>query len=435
MKFSAFEKQIQQMLYNKEEALDTNALLDKIFQNDKKRRKIFPFWWVVTGIAGGILMFYGSSEFLHEAKSIPVHKGEQVVIDTKDVASNALNHPSKTTSFPSISEYENSTNSPRQDSKVVFGKKIKKDIRLVQENVMIDSKNLNEDVENILNSQRNHTVLENAQIIPRGKFVVESYHKPIFPKRKSIECPSFSLKKKTSLFVSPEFGLSYPIKTLQERVADNSEVTDFRREQEKTLEGLHGALYLGMYVGKTPLYIKTGLAYSRLSEKLDLVYNYTRKDTMYGIVSITKSQNGDTITVIYGDIVTESVVKGQKIKHHYFHLLDIPICAGYQFSLADRWNLGVEAGILINIGLKTEGQVLASLQDFKPVEKSNYQKTLGLGYRGGLDVEFALQKNIGIGIQSRVTMYTKSFTSPHSNFKQNYWVPGLHLYAKYYFTN
>ena len=37
---------------------------------------------------------------------------------------------------------------------------------------------------------------------------------------------------------------------------------------------------------------------------MNLEYSYIKRDTTQGIISITVSQTGDTITTIYGDIIT-----------------------------------------------------------------------------------------------------------------------------------
>lgn len=253
------------------------------------------------------------------------------------------------------------------------------------------------------------------------------------PKRRKVECPTFQNKRKVLFFIQPEIGISSPIKSLEEKIIDNSEVTALRKENEKPLEGLHAALYAGVHLGRSPFYVKTGFAYSRLAERMDLSYNTTRMDTTFGIISVTQSQSGDTLTVIYGNIITERTVSGQKIKHYYHHLYDIPLCVGYQYPLTPRLMLGAEVGLVFNVGLRPKGEILTTPTEFAPVNPVLYERSLGLGWRAGLDVEYALTGKISLGLNARFNGFTRSFSNEIATYNQKYLVPGLFLYGKYYF--
>lgn len=253
------------------------------------------------------------------------------------------------------------------------------------------------------------------------------------PKRRKVECPTFQNKRKVLFFIQPEIGISSPIKSLEEKIIDNSEVTALRKENEKPLEGLHAALYAGVHLGRSPFYVKTGFAYSRLAERMDLSYNTTRMDTTFGIISVTQSQSGDTLTVIYGNIITERTVSGQKIKHYYHHLYDIPLCVGYQYPLTPRLMLGAEVGLVFNVGLRPKGEILTTPTEFAPVNPVLYERSLGLGWRAGLDVEYALTGKISLGLNARFNGFTRSFSNEIATYNQKYLVPGIFLYGKYYF--
>lgn len=253
------------------------------------------------------------------------------------------------------------------------------------------------------------------------------------PKRRKVECPTFQNKRKVLFFIQPEIGISSPIKSLEEKIIDNSEVTALRKENEKPLEGLHAALYAGVHLGRSPFYVKTGFAYSRLAERMDLSYNTTQMDTTFGIISVTQSQSGDTLTVIYGNIITERTVSGQKIKHYYHHLYDIPLCVGYQYPLTPRLMLGVEVGLVFNVGLRPKGEILTTPTEFAPVNPVLYERSLGLGWRAGLDVEYALTGKISLGLNARFNGFTRSFSNEIATYNQKYLVPGVFLYGKYYF--
>ncbi|MBK8820758.1 MAG: hypothetical protein IPN49_17355 [Saprospiraceae bacterium] len=80
MKLSEFEKHIQHSLYNQEASLDTEAFIQAIFQKKEKKRRVFPFWWMTTGILlGSVIMFtlYGTGE---KKRSIKKSRCRKIVL-------------------------------------------------------------------------------------------------------------------------------------------------------------------------------------------------------------------------------------------------------------------------------------------------------------------------------------------------------------------
>lgn len=441
MNLPEFEKIIRSGLSNQTVDIDTDLFMQKLFEPKKEKRRIIFFWWGLgmATLALGSLLIY--MPLANENKIVNQSDSPEKIAST---SLSSLDHRQDLNAESNHKPYNSFTqNSFSGVLKNQTGAVVKEKIQL-NSNInkpftatsSMENKNaawiLSKEESNQLEIENPRQFVDNPEIL--AETLLQTLGKPKFKIKKTVECPSFSIRKKISAFLQPEFGLSLPQKMLQEKIPDVSEVTAYRKENEKSLEGIHASLLAGCFIGKSSFYVSTGLAYSRITEKLDLSYNYTRRDTTFGIISITKSQSGDTVTVIYGDIVTESTVEGQKIRHHYFHAYDIPIGVGYQMALSPKWNLNIEAGVLINFRLNTTGQVLRTLQDFTPVTKNEYQSSLGLGYKAALGIEYLLKPEIGLGVQARVQGYGKTFTSPNSNFQQKYIIPGAHLYLRYYFA-
>ena len=441
MNLPEFEKIIRAGLGQQTVDLDTKLFMQKLFEPKKEKRRIIIFWWgigMLTLAIGSLFLFKPSfAEKLSGNTSATLQSSGTALVPSDSHSSNLFSKSNKNENKSVATDNagqntrrqaDQTTNTPvtfNPNEYVTFQPSLAKGEELVQLNVTEQEQNQFEAV-NIRKIEENPEILNSSLVTP--------FSKPKFKIKKTVECPSFSVRRKISAFIQPEFGLSLPQKMLQEKIPDVSDVTAYRKENEKSLEGIHAGLLAGCFIGKSSFYVSTGLAYTRITEKLDLSYNYTRRDTTFGIISITKSQSGDTVTVIYGDIVTESTVEGQKIRHHYFHAYDIPLTVGYQWVLSPGWNVNIEAGMLINFRLHTTGQVLKTLQDFTPVAKNEYQSSLGLGYKAGLGIEYLLKPEIGLGVQARVQGYGKTFTSPNSNFQQKYIIPGAHLYLRYYFA-
>jgi hypothetical protein len=86
--------------------------------------------------------------------------------------------------------------------------------------------------------------------------------------------------------------------------------------------------------------VSTGLHYSRITERMNLQYTYLRSDTTQGIISINGFlKTGDTITTIYGDIITQTRITGTTKSHYTLSTFDIPLSLFYEKDF-EGWSLG-----------------------------------------------------------------------------------------------
>lgn len=244
--------------------------------------------------------------------------------------------------------------------------------------------------------------------------------------KQKMGCPTFEKADGVTFELIPEIGYFRPLKRLSQIGSEPTDVFTLRDRNESSLEGLQGALYGRMRFGSVPLYLQAGVYFTRQSERMKLDYNYTRLDTVQGIISITKSPTGDTITTIYGDIIRETTVTGQSIGHHYFSLLDIPVSLGYEID-AGRFSIGIEGGVMFNIFLKSKGRLLDSATTFGDLgESSPFRTRAGISYFGSLNVSTPLGPG-KIQLAARYRHIPNDFTLPGSQITQGYSQAGLHL--------
>jgi hypothetical protein len=243
-----------------------------------------------------------------------------------------------------------------------------------------------------------------------------------------IICPSFSNRNKLYFEIIPELGIFYPFKKLGFTGSELENKFSLRDKNEFSLEGLQVGLYGRIRKEKSPFYLSAGLTYSTLTEKMSLKYNYTKTDTVQGIISITVSQSGDTITTIYGDIVREHKISGNKIAHYSFQLIDLPIAFGYEKTM-DQWVFGIEAGISLNLSLKSKGNILASDTSFINIEnvQNDFNRSLGLSYFGGLLVGREFNDFGRLYLATRFRYIPETFSSSQNRINQNYHFAGLNL--------
>lgn len=245
-------------------------------------------------------------------------------------------------------------------------------------------------------------------------------------KRQPTGCPTFDRRAPFTFEIIPEIGYFKPLKTLSNNFSEPSEIFDLRKNHEKSLEGLQAALYGRLNLGDMPLYLQSGLYYTRTSERMNLEYSYIRRDTTYGIISITRSPTGDTVTTIYGDIIRETRVSGTSVGHHYLQTLDIPLIIGYEIPMG-RFIFGLEGGLFFNIFLKSSGRLLDSPATFANVEDTgNFKSSLGLNYMVAANISTELGPG-RIYLAGRYRHFPNAFSNDGVLIRQEYSQAGLHL--------
>jgi len=243
-------------------------------------------------------------------------------------------------------------------------------------------------------------------------------------KRMKINCPSFD-NSGWHMALIPEVGIFHPTKTLENTSSEESAVFNERFKSETTLEGIELGLYGMLVRDHVPFYVKAGVSYSRISERMELKYEYTEQDTTIGIISSTISANGDTITHIYGDIITETTYKGSNRQHHYIHLFDIPISVGYTTYVAG-FDIGIEAGVKINFMTRATGNLLTSQKEYTNLSLNKlFKDRVGLSYFGGLMIGRNFGRFGDIFIAPRFTYFPNSFNNQNNSISQKYYNIGL----------
>ena len=255
---------------------------------------------------------------------------------------------------------------------------------------------------------------------------LEYNHLPAFTKK--VECADFFVGKKIGFSIIPEIGVFYPFKTLKNNTSEPNDILSLRQENEKSLEGLSAALYGRMFFRRKGIYIQSGVSYARLTEKMTLEYDVIKMDTTKGIISTTISPNGDTITSIYGDIITESRFVGSSKVHHTMSLIDIPLIIGYEKPM-NGWIVGGDIGVNFNVSLKAKGRILRSDTDFQDINTNpyTYRSRLGLSYRGGIHISRQMTEKGRLYLDLRGTIIPKSFSDNANPIQQSYNFLGAYL--------
>lgn len=273
----------------------------------------------------------------------------------------------------------------------------------------------------------NISTLERRMMSPMS--IVEQDEDALFSRMK-INCPSFTNAYWRFALV-PEVGYFAPMKTLESKTGELSAAYQNRQADERSLEGTNFGLY-GMVVrDRLPVYLKAGISYSRITERMDLSYEYTLQDTMVGIISSTVSANGDTITHIYGDVISETVYKGKDRQHSYIHLFDLPVSVGYT-SYVGGFDIGIEAGVKINLMTRATGNLLVGSTEYSNLSLNRlFKNRIGLSYFGGVMIGRNFGRFGDFFIAPRFHYYPQDFSNDANPISQRYLSVGLNAGVVY----
>ncbi len=244
---------------------------------------------------------------------------------------------------------------------------------------------------------------------------------------KDVDCPAFSSKSPWGIDILPEIGIFSPIKTLTNGLEVDNEVLNQRKTDEKSLEGLQAALYVRLRHNQSPLYLKFGISTARTTERLSINQLWTDTTYMLGIIEVIESQNGDTLTVIKGQVPTYIEHSRNGSIHYSMNYIDIPISLGYSIPIGDRWRVGAEIGAIFNLSLSSKGKILTAENTFTEIETTGIRSAVDPSITAEFVLERRLTSNSAVYVSPRFRYFSSEVTPLASSIYQKYKFTGIHF--------
>ena len=483
MKYKDFENQLGKSFYNDSVAIDTDSLIASLnLPITQKKDDRFPYW-VATSIVLILAMITGafylnSSNSAVDSSAIVTssmvqfptdnsallvdnkeeeHLEEEITNEPKNASNKVITESSSKISTSAISALADVDTNPTAElnrSEITEEKNLPVFNKNTQESKQISRSIKTTEVVNIPSENNSNNSLNLASLeTPTSKIKNNSIAKPSIEiasigKIESVmisnedrlaglgepQCPSFSTRSPWNFSLLAELGLMKPSKELTNSSDMPSPTFGVRKEGESSKEAIQLGLYAKVSRKDTPFYLRGGAAYTRIAEQMTEDYNYIERDTTVGLISITTSMTGDTITSIFGDIVTETTFSGTSQKHYYLHLWDLPIAIGYEAPLADGFYLGGEVGVQFNIKTGGSGLIFRDVNDYANLsEVVSSETSVGLSYFGGVHIGKHLTDRSSIQFSARFRYYSDTFSTIESNVQQKYSLAGLHAGYLYHF--
>jgi len=417
-----FEKYIKNKLENYTSPV-SEEVWNKIVAEQEKRKTIF-FWskntfHILVGvfIIVGLIGFFTLLQFQQQATTNLTYANNNLpnkkVIDVSKTTLSTFDDDKN------INTSINNSTSSTQISKATSQKQYQK-IKTTQQNnypsktldnTLVNISNNNTTSEQITEQDENNfytnnasTVLVKPTITPllfKQLSEVNTAPKTIINKKKKllfvnnpIDCPGESSSYKKNWYVETYLAPEYVFKKVT-AINPNSAFMQRKDSSEKMVMGIT----FGAKVTKglsNNLYIKAGLQYAHLIEKMTSIYESERKEITIITIRTETDINGNSVTV--SDTSKQIQISyANKVNYNVYKNLELPITLGYEVYNRG-FKASVNGGVIINLASSYQGKILdTSMQLINAKDNAGFYKhTVGLSLLGSVSLIKPLSDNFDV---------------------------------------
>lgn len=477
MEYNDFEKHIRRRFLDQEEHVDVSKIMSRIPVSDKKRNYVVGIIFFSACVS---ILIFSSFYFLNQNPlGADIQSNNNLITNTSHVLasnsseaemiiSNTLNETKNNSNFEAISGQEVSSMSEISNNSAIdfhsniqitstelsinkgnqnkngnmgkntFKVKEKAELTPIENNKTkisnLETNQLTQKIENQYLNLVIKTISENETftselLTPRKisslSLLKNSAEIELLPK--TVNCPTFGSNPWITE-VGMVLGVSNPKKSLDQRNTEINPAYSSRVINEKSLEGLDLELFLSAKRARWPVFLKSGINYSRWSERMKLDNSYSEIDTVQGVISSTVSQTGDTITYIYGDIYVQKDFEIKKTVHYYLHRFDIPLSIVYEKEFGNN-TIQIESGTRINLSTLAQGKIYNRNLEFSNASYAGvFKKFSGISYFGKLHYRYYHTPTRFIGVNAYFQYLPADFASQYNSISQKYSNYGIGVY-------
>ncbi len=442
---------------------------------EKKRKKRFFFFFLF-----GAMLLAGSSLYIWQNGSLT--EGNHSTLEAKDSHAEVLKKEkstalkgattettseSQTIENETIKSNKSATNKENLQSKTTSSttSTFNKSGNIPNRNVVTEvspiatpnsnnTTNLPVNKENIIQQiNTNNDLLLNEKVVPAETSIIQqnSELKPptpisLSPQIATLEAElsspvadagelNITAAKKLKFSLSANTGISFINRGLASNIDSISspEVLGLRRESETLLEAIHYGVR-GKLTHKSGFSFSTGGQYTVLSERYDNNNLEIEADSIEGVIKRIIQLNGDTVDVI-GLMPRTTSYDYEKQIYNRYKMIDIPFIVGFEGRM-NEWSLGIQAGVFVNLSLKTSGQIRNTQTTDLNIGENQadiFKSKVGLSYYGGVYIRRALSQNLDITIVPHGRFFAKDFNVADYAVKQRYSLIGVEAGLSYRF--
>jgi hypothetical protein len=199
---------------------------------------------------------------------------------------------------------------------------------------------------------------------------------------------------------------------------------DLRSQSEQVLEAISADALLGYHTAGG-LYLRAGFGYSVQHTRFVWESTLQQTDSITGITRIELAPNGDTLTMVQGQIARYQTTHWRKRTYNSLSFVEIPLLAGYTFRRG-AFHLDCEGGVRLAISSSRRGDLLddnAGLTTWPSV--GGYKSSLLWRLQAGSSISYAIAPRWQIGLGAQVVLDPSSLTQRSAAFRESYHWYGL----------
>ena len=457
MKYSEFEQHLRETLGTQHMDINEERLLANLGLDEKK--KPLAFWPFLLGIVGisliGVFGFYLTRDAAPIAGDpdtsnthFPTVSGDSNAEETTSITSEPLGttHENTVRARQSFSAKKAKT-SVSQDLKTstqmdynptpssmhtIIDTDISKthlkahnivDITLPSESSSAPTSRISEN--DSPTGSAEVTQLPSLQALPVVLNTIEG-DRDLPTQKQKITCPQFS-SDRWSFALGVETGVGLPFWDLSFSGKEQTQGFLYRNEHESPLDAISAKVFGTVQRHNIPVGVKLGLAYNRMSVGLRLQDEVIEMDTTVGIISTTVSPGGDTITHIYGDIITTTTRQIDRTRHYYIHQVEVPVSIFYTLYL-NRFAIQPELGINLNVNTWAEGNILTGDNTFNSIKEEAYiKRNTGLAYFGQVNFLYPINSSLDVYAAPSFYYQPSSITQAAYEIDHSYFIPSIKI--------
>ena len=240
-----------------------------------------------------------------------------------------------------------------------------------------------------------------------------------------------SRKAPLTLSLGVQGGIGFVNRNLTAKTPEFEAQRLYRDNTEKVLESLQGGLLVRLK-HESGFSLTSGINFTQITERFRFRNQVITVDSVWGAQALVNNIEGGLDT-IYGEVPLEIISTYNKEYFNTYNLLEIPFILGYQKSF-NRFNLGLETGVFLNLNMDTEGQIQQGVNEFLDVNQAGiYRSKVGLSYYMGLSAGYNLTDNFEFYAAPFARFFPKDFAQDGYGLEQKYAIFGINIGARYNF--
>lgn len=228
-------------------------------------------------------------------------------------------------------------------------------------------------------------------------------------------------------------GFSYINRSLSTKDATVNNLLNIRQTYESPLEAHHYGLAFGLQ-HQSGFRLSLGLQQTAMAERYQFDDTQINIDSVMGIQVYRINLAGDTVPIM-GMLPRTTTTIYNKDIYNTYRLFDIPILLSYQYPFG-KWQTGLEAGVLLNLSLKTEGIIpdenFGDI-DIKTQQSNLFKSKLGISYQFGVSISRTLFDRFELRLTPTLRYFPTNFSLDSYGLSQKYVLLGGNLGLRYNF--